>query len=270
MSKQICDPKDKIIVVTGAAHGIGCGLAKAFHAEGAKHIIVVDRDIEKAQDVAEAVSGTAYQLDVSDEEATAAMIDTIEKDIGPIDLYFSNAGVLFTDAPDWNAYTQTTEQWQKIWEINVLAHVHASRALLPRMKERGHGAFMITASAAGLLSQIGDAAYSTTKHAALGYAEALAITHSDEGLYFGVVCPQAVESNMTKGAEGSSAALDGILTAAEFAERTIAGMRAGQFMIRPHEQVVEYFKHKANDYDRWIGGMRKLRRMVMANKGLPI
>lgn len=270
MSKQICDPKDKIIVVTGGAHGIGCGLAKAFHGAGAKHIIVVDRDIEKAREVAASVSGTAWQLDVSDEAATADMIEAIENDIGPIDLYFSNAGVLFTDAPDWNAYSQTTEQWQKIWEINVLAHVHASRALLPRMKERGHGAFMITASAAGLLSQIGDAAYSTTKHAALGYAEALAITHSDEGLYFGVVCPQAVESNMTKGAEGSSAALDGILTAAEFAERTIEGMRAGQFMIRPHEQVVEYFKHKAENYDRWIGGMRKLRRMVMANKGLPI
>ena len=270
MDKHNCEPKGKIIVVTGGAHGIGCGLAKAFHAEGAKHVVVVDRDIAKAQEVAAEIGGTAWQLDVSDEAAVAAMIEKIEADIGPIDLYFSNAGIIFTDAPDWNAYTQTTEQWQKIWEVNVLAHVHAARALLPRMKERGEGAFMITASAAGLLSQIGDASYSTTKHAALGLAESFAITHSDDGIYFGVVCPQAVESNMTKGAEGSSAALDGIMTAAEFAKRTIAGMREGRFMIRPHEEVVEYFKHKAGDYDRWIGGMRKLRRKIMAARGLPI
>lgn len=270
MSRLNFDPKDKIIVVTGAANGIGAGLVRAFHAEGAKHIVAVDLDMEKASDIAAEIGGTAYKLDVSDESATATMIETIEKDIGPIDLYFSNAGVLFTDAPDWNAYTQTTAQWQKIWEINVLAHVHSSRALLPLMKERGSGAFVITASAAGLLNQIGDAAYSTTKHAALGFAESLAITHADDGIYVGVACPQAVESNMTKGAEDSSAALDGILTAAEFAERVIAAMRAGQFMIRPHEQVVEYFKHKAEDYDRWIGGMRKLRRMIMAKNGLPI
>ncbi len=270
MSRLNCDPKDKIIVVTGGAHGIGCGLAKGFHEAGAKHVVVVDLDIENATKVAGEIGGTPYKLDVSDEIATAAMIETIEKDIGPIDLYFSNAGVIFTDAPDWNAYTQTSEQWQKIWEINVMAHVHAARALLPRMKERGEGAFMITASAAGLLSQIGDASYSTTKHAALGFAESLAITHTDDGIYFGVVCPQAVESNMTKGAEGSSAALDGILTAAEFSKRTMAGMLAGQFMIRPHDEVVEYFKHKAGDYNRWIGGMRKLRRKIMKDKGLPI
>ena len=270
MSVNNFDPKDKIIVVTGGAHGIGCGLAKEFHNQGAAHIIVADMDIDKAGEVAREIGGTAWQLDVSDEVATAEMIDAIERDIGPIDLYFSNAGILFTDAPDWNAYTQSTEQWQKIWEINVLAHVHACRALLPKMKARGHGAFMITASAAGLLSQIGDASYSTTKHAALGFAESLAITHSDDGIYVGVVCPQAVESNMTKGAEDSSAALDGILTASEFSKRTIQAMRAGQFMIRPHEQVVEYFKNKAENYDRWVGGMRKLRRMMMASNGRPV
>ena len=113
MEQHSCDPKDKIIVVTGGASGIGCGLAKACHGVGAKHVVVVDRDIENARKVAAEIGGTAWELDVADEAATAAMIDKIEKDIGPIDLYFSNAGVIFTDAPDWNAYTQTTEQWQK-------------------------------------------------------------------------------------------------------------------------------------------------------------
>ncbi|GHF26727.1 dehydrogenase [Kordiimonas sediminis] len=270
MAKSM-EVKDKTIIVTGAASGIGKALAERFAQEGAKAVAVVDLDIAGAELVAQSIGdqAKAFQLDVTDEGSVKSVVARVTAWAGPVDLYFSNAGIAFSDAPDWTAISQTNEQWQKIWEVNVFSHILALRAVLPDMIERGNCGFMITASAAGLLSQIGDTAYSTTKHAALGLAESVAITHGDD-LYVGVLCPQAVVSKMTEGAEGSSAALDGIMPAEELAEKTVAAMKDGQFMIRPHAQVESYFQNKAANHDRWVGGMRKLRRNVMDATGRPI
>lgn len=266
------DVKDKIIVVTGGASGIGKALSELFADEGAKFIAVADMDSDGAAAVAAGigVQAKAYSLDVTDEAATQAMVDDINAVAGPVDLYFSNAGIFFSDAPDWTAISQTNAQWQKIWEVNVLSHVLAMRAVLPDMLEREGCGFVITASAAGLLSQIGDTSYSTTKHAALGLAESVAISHGDQGLYVAALCPQAVKSKMTAGGEDSSAAGDGVMEADEFARRVLMQMREGRFMIRPHPEVEGYFQHKAHDYDRWIGGMRKFRRTQMEKTGRPI
>jgi len=266
------DVKDKVIIVTGGASGIGEALAKLFAAEGAKAVVVADMDAEGTERVAGEIGSqaAAQALDVTDETAVKAMVDSVEAAHGPIDLYVSNAGIIFSDAPDWTVISQSNAQWQKIWEVNVLAHVLACRAVLPGMIERKSGGFLITASAAGLLSQIGDSSYSTTKHAAVGFAESLAITHGDDGIYVGCLCPQAVVSKMTAGAEASSAAADGIMSAEELATKTLAAMKEGRFMIRPHDQVEGYFLHKAKDYDRWIGGMRKFRRNQLEATGRPI
>lgn len=266
------DVKDKVIVITGGASGIGAALAKKFAAEGAKAIAVADMDTEGAERVAGEIGtqAKAYRLDVTDEAGVKAMADDVTATFGPIDLYCSNAGIIFSDAPDWTVISQSNDQWQKIWEVNVFAHVLACRAVLPGMIERGQGGFLITASAAGLLNQIGDSSYSTTKHAAVGFAESLAISHGDDGIYVGCLCPQAVTSKMTAGAEASSAAADGIMPAEELAERTLAAMREGRFMIRPHDQVEGYFLHKAKNYDRWVGGMRKFRRNQLETTGRPI
>ena len=266
------DVKDKIIAITGGASGIGKAMAEKFAAEGAKFIAVADMDTNGAEAVAAGIGdkAKAYSLDVTDGVAVSTMVDDIVARAGPVDLYFSNAGIFFSDAPSWAATQQTDAQWEKIWQVNVHAHVHALRAVLPSMLDRGGCGFVITASAAGLLSQIGDISYSTTKHAAVGFAESLAISHGDEGLYVAALCPQAVKSKMTAGAENSSAAGDGLMEADEFARRVLAQMREGRFMIRPHEEVDGYFKHKANDYDRWIGGMRKFRRHQIETTGRPV
>ena len=266
------DVTGKNIIVTGGASGIGTALVEKFAAEGAKNIAVADLNFEGAQAVAERVGACAiaYKLDVTDEAGVQQVADAFEAKTGPLDLYFSNAGIIFSDAPDWTSISQTNEQWQKVWEVNVFSHVLACRAVLPGMIKRGAGGIILTASAAGLLSAIGDASYSATKHAAVGFAESLAITHGDDGIYVGVLCPQAVESKMTAGMEDSAAGLDGVLTGEELASRVLTQMREGRFMIRPHASVEEYFRHKAMDYDRWVGGMRKLRREQAEKTGLPI
>jgi len=266
------DVKDKVIIVTGGASGIGKALCELFVTEGARFVAVADRDFDGAKAVAAGIGtkAKAFDLDVTQKDQVNAMVSAVKADIGPIDMYVSNAGVFFSDAPDYTCISQTDEQWQKIWEINVFAHILAARAVLPDMLARKDGAFIVTASAAGLLSQIGDTSYSTTKHAAVGFAESMAISHGDDGIYVAALCPQAVESAMTQGAEGASATLDGIMAADEFARRVLAGMRDGQFMIRPHEEVEGYFKAKAENYDRWVGGMRKLRRHLMSQTGRPV
>ena len=260
------DPAGRTAIVTGAARGIGLALGRALHDAGAS---VVLTDIDAA--ALEAAAGEHRlqwrPLDVTSEAAVAAVIDDVEESIGPVSLYCSNAGVLRGDGPDWSASAQDTRAWQQSFEVNVLAHVHAARALVPRMVARGDGAFLITASAAGLLSQTGDAAYSSTKHAALGFAEALAIAHGDEGLHVSALCPQGVDTAMLDGARQSSATLDGTLSTDDVAHAAVAGLREGRFMIQPHPQVATYFKAKADNYDRWLGGMRKLRRRQLATTG---
>ncbi len=263
------DIKEKHIFITGAASGIGAALAKEFHARGAKGIACADLNASGAADVAAGFGpqGLALAIDVTEQDAVNRAVQEAEAAFGPVDLYVSNAGIALGDGPDWTVISRSDASYEKVWRVNVHAHVLAARAVLPAMIERGSGGFLITASAAGLLTAVGDTSYSVTKHAAVGFAEALAITHGDDGLYVGCLCPQGVESAMTEGLDGSIIHQMGIMSADEMARRTLDAVAEGQFMIRPHSEVIEFFQHKAADYDRWVGGMRKLRRKQMKITG---
>jgi len=266
MNVETVKVEDKVVLVTGGAGGIGRALVRQLHAEGARGVAVADLDGEGARAVAEEIGGLGLEVDVSDEEQIRDAVARTEERFGPVDILCSNAGVAFSDAPGWMATSQTNEQWERIWKINVMAHIWGARAVLPGMIERGGGALMHTVSAAGLLNQIGDASYSVSKHAALGFAESVAITHGDEGIQVSVVCPQAVETGMFRGAEFTEAAeaasVDGVLQPEDVAAIAIEGLKEGRFLILPHPKVLEYFQRKASDYDRWIGGMRKFRRRL--------
>ncbi len=247
--------KDKIVVVTGAASGIGRSLAIRFAAEGAKKVVCVDMNDKGATDTANEINGLAITVDVSSEDEIAAMIERVEVEVGPIDLFCSNAGILTlggVDAPN--------DDWQRIWDINVMSHVWAARHLVPRMIARGGGYLLNTASAAGLLNQVGAAPYGVTKHAAVGLAEWLAMTHGDDGIKVSVLCPQAVRSEMTRGHEKSVAAMDGMLEPEAVAEACVRTIEAETFLVLPHPEVLDYMRNKTNNYDKWIGGMRKLNR----------
>ncbi len=256
----------KIAVVTGGGSGIGAALAKRLIAEGAKGVVVADLNGENAEAVAKNLGDKALAVpcDVSDEQQIISLVERTESHFGPIDLFCSNAGVLTLDDPGWSAASAPNERWQLAWDVHVMAHVYAARACLPGMIERGSGSFLNTVSAAGLLNQIGGAPYSTTKHAALGFADSLAITHHDQGIRVSALCPQGVQTPMVESAagmdDGGPAGMDGMLTADQVAESAIKGLIAGQFLILPHVEVADYIKHKAANYDRWLGGMRKLRR----------
>jgi NAD(P)-dependent dehydrogenase (short-subunit alcohol dehydrogenase family) len=252
---------DKVAVVTGGGSGIGRALCEAFAREGARAVAVADRDAAAAAAVAEGVGGVAYTVDVRDETQLRDMVADVEARFGRIDLFCSNAGIIAGDGEPWYATSAPNETWQAMWEVHVMAHVYAARACLPAMLARGEGYFLNTASAAGLLNQIGDAAYSTTKHAAVGFAEALAITHGDDGIRVSCLCPQAVATPMIGAMEdGGTAGVDGVLSARQVAEEVIEGLRLELFLILPHKAVADYRRRKAEDYDRWLGGMRKLRR----------
>lgn len=247
--------QDKICVVTGAASGIGKALCEAFAAEGAKTVVAVDRDLKGAQVTAEAVGGHAFQVDVAHEDQIAAVIEAVEDEIGPIDLFVSNAGILVTGGVE-----VPNADWQRIWDINVMAHVWAARHVVPRMIERGGGYLLNTASAAGLLNQIGAAPYGVTKHAAVGLAEWLALTYGDQGIRVSCLCPQAVRTEMTRGHEDGVASINGMLEPDAAARACVETIRAESFLVLPHPEVAEYMKLKTENYDRWIGGMRKLNR----------
>jgi len=270
-------PNVKIAVVTGGGHGIGRALCKRLANDGVK-VVVADLDATAAAEAAAEIDGIAKSVDVSNEDALRQMVDDVEAAVGPIDLFASNAGVVFGDGKSGAASADGTladveDRWDVSWRINVMAHVYAARAMVPRMIERGGGYLVNTISAAGLLSSIGDSAYSTTKHAALGFAEAVAIRHGDEGIKVSVVCPQAVATRMLDLATGPGAEenvfggadADGIVTPEQVADCIVEGVAEGRFMIAPHPQAIAYFQNKANDYDRWIGGMRKLRRNLRDN-----
>ena len=258
-------PEGAIVVVTGAARGIGRALCERFHAAGAAAVVALDRDADGAIETARRVDGHAFALDVSDADAVAQTIARIEADIGPIRLYCSNAGILERD-PDFDlAASATDASWARSWSVNVMGHVYAARALLPGWIARREGTFLATVSAAGLLSQIGSATYSTTKHAALGFCEYLAIAHRDDGIRVGALCPQGVDTDMVRGATGSEPALlDGLLSPEAVAEAALVGLTEERFLILPHPQVAGYLRNKAADTDRWIGGMAKLRRAQTA------
>ncbi len=248
--------KDRIIVVTGAAGGIGRALAQRFAREGAKLIVCADRDEAGAKATADSVGGVAFKVDVSREADIKSLIVTVEADHGPIDLFCSNAGIGVSGGAE-----AADEDWQRIWDINVMAHVWAARYLVPLMKARGGGYLLNTASAAGLLSQIGSAPYAVTKHAAVGLAEWLAITHGDDGIKVSVLCPQAVRTAMTAGNPDGVASVDGMMEPETLADMVVPALEAEDFLILPHPQVLDYMRKKTADYGRWIGGMRKLNRL---------
>lgn len=257
--------KDKVVIVTGGGNGIGKALCQRFAAEGAKAVVVADLEGSSAEAVAAEIGGFGLAVDVSDEAAIKNLVDVTVEKYGSVDLFCSNAGVLFMDTDPHDATSLDNAAWQKIWEINVMAHVYAARAVIPVMRSQGGGYLMNTVSAAGLLNQIGSSAYSTTKHAALGLAESLAITHGDEGIKVSALCPQAVATRMMTDVsdDGGSAGVDGVRSPEEVAEAAVQGIAREDFLILSHPEVDGYFKHKANDYGRWIGGMKKLRRLFM-------
>ena len=255
--------KDKIVVITGAGSGIGRAMAIRFKEEGAKTIIAVDINGENAQATADRVGGQAMTADVSSEQDIARVIEETENSIGPIDLFCSNAGVGIAQAID-----SPNQEWQKSWDINVMAHVYAARHLVAPMVARGGGYFLITSSAAGLLNQIGGASYGVTKHAAVGFGEWLAIHHQHEGIKVSMLCPQAVRTAMTTSvdAEGSaqiqSASVDGMIEPEEVMDSVMQGLKDESFLILPHPVVLDYIRGKTSNYDRWIGGMNKLMRSL--------
>ena len=253
--------KDKVIVVTGGANGIGAAMCRRFSQEEARVVVVADLDDQHGRQVAGEIGGLAMKTDVAVEDDILRLVNETEKQFGPIDLFCSNAGVAYHDGSDGMATSCSNENWQKAWQINVMAHVYAARAVLPGMITRKQGYLLNTVSAAGLLNQIGAASYSTTKHAAIGFAESLAITHGDDGIKVSVVCPQGVATQMLGDVDdGGPQGVDGILTPENVADSIIAGLAEEIFLILPHERVRLYMQRKASDYDRWLNGMRRFRR----------
>lgn len=262
----------KVIVVTGGGNGIGRAMCRRFAKENAK-VVVSDIDSQAAQAVAEEIGGIAIACDVSDENQIIELVAKTAEQYGPIDVFCSNAGVGFGDNGTGNmsdATAMATGASNKLWDINIqvnlMSHVYAARAVLPAMIERGSGYFVNTASAAGLLAQIGDAAYTTTKHAAIGFAESLQITHGDEGIVVSVICPQYVATNMTGFNDGDDySGIDGVIGPDVVAEKVLQGMREERFLILTHDEVETFRQRKAAGYDRWLSGMRKLRQKIIAN-----
>jgi NAD(P)-dependent dehydrogenase (short-subunit alcohol dehydrogenase family) len=261
------------VVVTGGGNGIGRALCRRFAAEGARAVVVVDLDADGAQAVADEIGPAALALtaDVSVEADLAHVVERAEADLGPIDLFCSNAGI---GGPADGVFGPI-DDWQRTWNVNLMAHVYAARAVLPSMIARGEGYLLQTASAAGLLTNLGAAAYSATKHAAVGLAEWIAITHGHQGIKVSCLCPQGVRTNMLLGAGGPTGSggdslaaavvlAQGALEPEEVAEAVVQGLADERFLILPHPEVAEYFRRKADDYDRWLNGMRRLQARISA------
>ena len=253
--------QDKAVVVTGGADGIGRALCRRFSAEGARAVVVADIDAEGAARVAEEIGGLAVTTDVGVEADIVRLVESAKDAYGQIDLFCSNAGIggLQGGAEVPNA------AWQMIWDVNVMAHIYAARAVLPDMLARGEGYLLHTASAAGLLTQVGSAPYSVTKHAALAFAEWLSIAHGDAGIRVSCLCPQGVRTKMLLGEDGKGEnfLVEGALDPEDVAEAVVAALGEERFLILPHPEVAEYFRRKAGDYDRWLKGMRRLQTRVL-------
>lgn len=248
------DVVDRVVAVTGAASGIGRALCERFHAEGAAGIACIDRDLDGARAVAASVGGLALGADVNRERELVEAIERTEAELGPIDLFCSNAGVLRIGGVE-----VSDDDWHLLLDVHLMAHVWAARALVPRMLERGGGYLLATASAAGLLTQLGSAPYAVSKHATVALAEWLAVTYGSRGLKVSVLCPQAVDTAMIAGvAGGGVAGVDGVLGPEAVAEAVIAGLADERLLILPHPEVGEYLRRKADDPDRWVRGMQRL------------
>jgi NAD(P)-dependent dehydrogenase (short-subunit alcohol dehydrogenase family) len=246
--------------VTGAGRGIGRAICRELVARGAAGVAVVDLDGDLARTTASELGVLGLQCDVADEGSVRAAVAAATAHYGRIDLLVSNAGfgVAELDLDDAVAVPDAT--WQRMWQVHVMAHVYAVRALVPGMIERGEGYLVNVASAAGLLSQVGDAAYSTTKHAAVGLAESLAITYAERGIRVSVVCPQYVATAITGLDEATpGGSIPGVLTVEQAANAVVDGLEGEQFLVLTHAEVLGFFQRKAADYDRWLAGMRRIR-----------
>src|SRR4051812_9865338 len=246
-----------VVVVTGGGNGIGRALCRRFAAEGAKAIVVADMNGAAAAQVAGEIKGHAVTCDVSREAVVARLAaDTIAQH-GGIDLFCSNAGI----AVNGDEHTIDAE-WARCWEVNVMAHVYAARAVVPHMLERGGGYLLQTVSAAGLLTHPQSATYAVTKHASLAFAEWLSMTYGDRGIIVSALCPQGVKTDMLRRAEAEgtrrSFLIDSALEPEQVADDVVKGIAAERFLILPHPEVAEYVTRKATDHDRWLRGMRRL------------
>jgi NAD(P)-dependent dehydrogenase (short-subunit alcohol dehydrogenase family) len=265
------DLTDRVAVVTGGASGIGRALARRFADEGARGVVVADLDLAGARTVAAGIGarGLAVGCDVAVAAQVGALVTEAEEAFGPIDLFCANAGVgVGTDE------TTSPSDWDLAFAVNVRAHVHAAQALLPSWLARGEGYFLATASAAGLLTQIGSAPYAVSKHAAVGFAEWLSVTYGDRGVRVSCLCPMGVRTGMTEVpddapddlrlAAGVVAAAGAMLEPEQVADVVVAGLKAERFLILPHPEVLTFFQRKADDYDRWLSGMRRLQARLAA------
>jgi NAD(P)-dependent dehydrogenase (short-subunit alcohol dehydrogenase family) len=254
------DLRDRVVVVTGAAGGIGRALCRRFAAEGAAGVVVSDLDEAGTRTVADEVGGLAVPTNVAVEAEVANLVRRALDSFGRIDLFCSNAGILYDGGPE-----VPDQKWQQIWEVNVMSHLYVVRAVLPGMLERREGYLLATVSAAALLNHIGALPYAVTKAAALSLFEWLAIAHGEDGIRVSCLCPQGVRTAMMEGDSASNALLAaGALSPEEVAASAVEGVNAERFLILPHPEVAEYFQRKAGDYDRWIKGMRRLRARTMS------
>ena len=249
--------KDKIVAITGASGGIGRGLAEMLIKEGAK---VAISDLNHPEETAQAIGAKAYICDVGNESSVQSFIQSVNSDLGLVDIYISNAGI---GVGNGRFVAQgSNESWQKSWDVNVMGSVYAARALMPDWVKRGSGRFVITASAAGLLNQIGSASYSCTKHAAVSLAESIAIEHGDQGIKSHCICPQYVRSNMTAGMDMAENSPDGFLEPSDVAQAFKDAVQADEFYVFPHKVVKDYFINRAVHPDAYLSGMRKLKTKV--------
>ncbi len=251
------------VVVTGAGHGIGAALADRFAALGAR-VVVNDLDVDAANDVAGRIGGFAVPGDAASPLGAEALVAAAKVHLGAIDLFCANAGVGTGGGPD-----APEADWDLAWQVNVMAHVRAARALLPDWLERGQGRFLATVSAAGLLTMLGSAPYSVTKHGALAFAEWMSITYRDRGIITQALCPQGVRTNMldASGPQGKAILEDSAISVEEVADAVVEGLQGDKFLILPHPEVATYYAHRGADPDRWAAQMAKLQSSVWGAAG---
>ena len=253
--------RGRVVVVTGGGGGIGGALCRRFAAEGARHVVVSDIDPESAQAIATEIGGTAVPADVAVESEVVRLIRGTLEAYGRIDIYCSNAGIAFGGGPE-----ASDEAWRTSWDVHVMAHVYAARALLPGMRQRAEGYIVGTISAAALLNHILAAPYAVTKAAALSFFEWMAIAYHDKGIRVSALCPQGVRTAMLAQEGERNFLTAGALTPEEVAGTVVEAIRDERFLILPHPDVGEFFQRKASDYERWLRGMRRLRERILEER----
>ncbi|MCC5859985.1 MAG: SDR family oxidoreductase [Ectothiorhodospiraceae bacterium] len=253
---------DKVIIVTGGASGIGRAMAERFVREGARAVVISDLNGDGARQVAEKIGAYPVQTDVASEAQVVALIRDAEARFGPVDLFCANAGIGAGEGLD-----ASDAEWELSWKVNVMAHVYAARHLVPRMVERGQGYFLHTASAAGLLSQF-EAPYAVTKHAVVAFAEWLSITYGDKGVRVSCLCPMGVDTPMLRSAPPAKRermAADRMMSPEAVADVVVQGLQEERFLILPHPEVLDFWRGRSADHERWLRGMRRFHAVAMEN-----